>query len=56
VGTFFFLKLAGVSMNVLSMFSMVLSIGIVVDNAIVVMEAIYEKMSGHNMTAKEAVS
>ncbi|MEM1134924.1 MAG: efflux RND transporter permease subunit [Bacteroidota bacterium] len=56
VGTFFFLSLVGVSMNVLSMFSLVLSIGIVVDNAIVVMEAIHEKMTHHSMTAKEAVS
>lgn len=55
VGTFFFLSLIGVSMNVLSMFSIVLSIGIVVDNAIVVVEAIFEKMQYHNMTAREAV-
>lgn len=54
IGTFFFLSLVGVSMNVLSMFSLVLSIGIVVDNAIVVMEAIHEKMT-HGMTPKEAV-
>ncbi|WP_020533118.1 efflux RND transporter permease subunit [Flexithrix dorotheae] len=56
VGTFFFLSLVGVSMNVLSMFSLVLSIGIVVDNAIVVMEAIHEKMTHHGMGAKEAVN
>lgn len=56
VGTFFFLKLAGVSMNVLSMFSIVLSIGIVVDNGIVVMEAIYEKMHNHGLSAKDAVA
>ncbi len=55
VGTFFFLSLIGVSMNVLSMFSIVLSIGIVVDNAIVVVEAIYEKMQHHAMSAREAV-
>ncbi|UII25548.1 efflux RND transporter permease subunit [Fulvivirga maritima] len=55
VGTFFFLSLIGVSMNVLSMFSIVLSIGIVVDNAIVVVEAIYEKMQHHAMTARDAV-
>ncbi len=55
VGTFFFLSLIGVSMNVLSMFSIVLSIGIVVDNAIVVVEAIFEKMQHHGMSAREAV-
>jgi HAE1 family hydrophobic/amphiphilic exporter-1 len=56
IGTFFFLSLVGVSMNVLSMFSLVLSIGIVVDNAIVVMEAIHEKMTHHLLPPKEAVS
>lgn len=56
VGTFFFLSLVGVSMNVLSMFSIVLSIGIVVDNAIVVVEAIFEKMQHLGMSAREAVT
>ena len=56
LGTFFFLNIIGVSMNVLSMFSLVLAIGIVVDDAIVVMEAIHEKMTHHKMPVKEAVS
>ena len=56
VGTFFFLSMIGVSMNVLSMFSIVLSIGIVVDNAIVVVEAVFEKMQGHGMLVREAVN
>ena len=56
VGTFFFLSLIGVSMNVLSMFSIVLSIGIVVDNAIVVVEAVFEKMQGEGMLVREAVN
>ncbi|MBC9797167.1 efflux RND transporter permease subunit [Sinomicrobium weinanense] len=56
VGTFFFLDMIGVTMNALSMFSMVLSIGIVVDNAIVVVEAIFEKMQHHKMTARQAVN
>ncbi|MCE7055880.1 efflux RND transporter permease subunit [Algoriphagus sp. AGSA1] len=55
LGTFFFLQLIGSTMNVLSMFSMVLSIGIVVDNGIVVIEAIYEKMHKHGMRARQAV-
>ncbi len=55
VGTFFFLSMIGVSMNVLSMFSIVLSIGIVVDNAIVVVEAVFEKMQNYNMDVREAV-
>ncbi|SFU65446.1 hydrophobic/amphiphilic exporter-1, HAE1 family [Pustulibacterium marinum] len=56
LGTFFFLKIIGASMNVLSMLSLVLAIGIVVDDAIVVMEAIHEKMTHLKMSAKEAVS
>tara|TARA_B100000945_G_scaffold12932_4_gene9942 strand:- start:4068 stop:7235 length:3168 start_codon:yes stop_codon:yes gene_type:complete len=56
LGTFFFLNIIGASMNVLSMFSLVLAIGIVVDDAIVVMEAIHEKMTHHKMPVKEAVS
>lgn len=56
LGTFFFLQLIGSTMNVLSMFSMVLSIGIVVDNSIVVIEAIYEKMQKHGMRARQAVN
>lgn len=56
LGTFFFLKIIGASMNVLSMFSLVLAIGIVVDDAIVVMEAIHEKMTHHGMSAKNAVT
>ncbi len=55
IGTFFFLKMAGISMNVLSMFSLVLSIGIVVDNAIVVIEAIHEKITHHSLSIKNAV-
>ena len=56
LGTFFFLNIIGASMNVLSMLSLVLAIGIVVDDAIVVMEAIHEKMTHHGLSAKRAVS
>lgn len=55
LGTFFFLQLIGATMNVLSMFSIVLSIGIVVDDAIVVVEAIHEKMHKHRMRVIPAV-
>ncbi|KXX70393.1 efflux RND transporter permease subunit [Flammeovirga sp. SJP92] len=44
IGTFFFLKTFGFSINMLTMFAMVLAIGIVVDNAIVVVEAVYVKL------------
>lgn len=44
VGTFFFLQLLGLSINLITLFAMVLSIGIVVDNAIVVVEAVHVKI------------
>jgi HAE1 family hydrophobic/amphiphilic exporter-1 len=44
VGTFFFIQLFGLSINLITLFAMVLSIGIVVDNAIVVVEAVHTKM------------
>ncbi len=40
VGTFAFFPLFGFSINTLSMFGMVLAIGLVVDDAIVVVEAV----------------
>ncbi|TYR34211.1 efflux RND transporter permease subunit [Sphingobacterium phlebotomi] len=54
VGTFFFLNLFGFSLNVLTMFALVLAIGIVVDDAIVVVEAIHQKMHETGLKAKEA--
>lgn len=54
VGTFFFLQLLGFSINVLTMFALVLSIGIVVDDAIVVVEAVHQKMHDQKMKAKQA--
>lgn len=54
VGTFFFLNLFGFSINLLTLFALVLAIGIVVDDAIVVVEAIHAKMEQTDMTGKEA--
>ncbi|EKB03448.1 efflux RND transporter permease subunit [Myroides odoratimimus] len=54
VGTLFFIYLMGFSINILTMFALVLAIGIVVDDAIVVVEAIHEKMHHTGMKAKEA--
>lgn len=54
IGTFFFLSLFGFSLNVLTMFALVLSIGIVVDDAIVVVEAIHQKMHETGLRAREA--
>lgn len=44
IGTFFFLNLFGYSINLLTLFALVLAIGIVVDDAIVVVEAIHAKL------------
>jgi hydrophobe/amphiphile efflux-1 (HAE1) family protein len=47
IGTFFFMNLFGFSVNLLTLFALVLAIGIVVDDAIVVVEAVHAKME-HN--------
>ena len=44
IGTFFFIQLLGVNINLITLFALVLAIGIVVDNAIVVVEAVHAKM------------
>lgn len=54
IGTFFFLQLFGFSVNVLTMFAMVLAIGIVVDDAIVVVEAVHQKMHATNLGPRKA--
>src|SRR5215203_478650 len=53
VGTFIFFPLLGFSINTLSMFGLVLAIGIVVDDAIVVVEAVIHHLE-HGMAPKEA--
>jgi multidrug efflux pump len=53
VGTFIFFPVLGFSVNTLSMFGLVLAIGIVVDDAIVVVEAVIHHLE-HGMTPKEA--
>lgn len=53
IGTFFIMYLAGFSINILTLLAMVLSIGLVVDDAIVVMENIYTKIE-RGMNPKEA--
>jgi HAE1 family hydrophobic/amphiphilic exporter-1 len=44
IGTFLFMQLFGFSLNLITLFALVLAIGIVVDNAIVVVEAVHFKM------------
>jgi HAE1 family hydrophobic/amphiphilic exporter-1 len=45
IGTFFFMLLLGLSINMITLFALVLAIGVVVDDAIVVVEAVHAKMS-----------
>ncbi|GLU43367.1 efflux RND transporter permease subunit [Allomuricauda sp. NBRC 101325] len=54
VGTFFFLQLFGYSINMLTLFAMILAIGIVVDDAIVVVEAVHAKLEEGADSAKTA--
>jgi hydrophobic/amphiphilic exporter-1 (mainly G- bacteria), HAE1 family len=54
IGTFAFMQLLGFSINLLTLFAMVLAIGIVVDNAIVVVEAVHAKMHEKHIPAKPA--
>jgi HAE1 family hydrophobic/amphiphilic exporter-1 len=44
IGTFFFMLMFGMSINLITLFALVLAIGVVVDDAIVVVEAVHAKM------------
>lgn len=50
VGAFFFMQLFGLTINLITLFALVLAIGIVVDNAIVVIEAVHAKMEEENLS------
>jgi HAE1 family hydrophobic/amphiphilic exporter-1 len=54
IGTFAFIKLFGFSINTLTLFGIVLATGIVVDDAIVVIENIERHMHDYNTRAVEA--
>ncbi|MEY4903549.1 MAG: hypothetical protein RLZZ292_1364 [Bacteroidota bacterium] len=54
VGTFFFMQFFGITLNLITLFALVLAIGIVVDNAIVVVEAVHAKMEEENLEPKAA--
>lgn len=55
VGTFLFMQMFGLTINLVTLFALVLAIGIVVDNAIVVVEAVHAKMHEEHMTPFAAV-
>ncbi|NUA29813.1 efflux RND transporter permease subunit [Cupriavidus basilensis] len=54
VGTFMGMLLLGFSINMLTLFGMVLAIGIVVDDAIVVIENVERNMNVHKLSPKDA--
>ena len=54
LGTFAIVMMAGFSLNILTLFALVLAIGTVVDDAIVVVEAVMAKMEGGLSDAREA--
>jgi HAE1 family hydrophobic/amphiphilic exporter-1 len=54
IGTFFFMQVFGFTINLLTLFALVLAIGIVVDDAIVVVEAVHTKMERTRLNARQA--
>jgi HAE1 family hydrophobic/amphiphilic exporter-1 len=54
IGAFIFMQLLGVSINLITLFAIVLAIGIVVDNAIVVVEAVHVKMHEKHLSPYRA--
>ncbi|MEY3739067.1 MAG: hypothetical protein RL544_1845, partial [Bacteroidota bacterium] len=55
VGAFIFMNAFGISINLITLFALVLAIGVVVDDAIVVVEAVHVKMAEDNVSAYKAV-
>ncbi|HQS56278.1 MAG: hydrophobe/amphiphile efflux-1 family RND transporter [Bacteroidetes bacterium 24-39-8] len=55
IGAFIIMNAFGISINLITLFALVLAIGIVVDNAIVVVEAVHVKMEEENISAYAAV-
>lgn len=55
IGAFIFMQLFGLTMNMITLFALVLAIGIVVDDAIVVVEAVHAKMAEEHLSPFNAV-
>lgn len=56
IGTFFFMQYFDITLNLITLFALVLAIGIVVDNAIVVIEAVHVKMEKKNIPPLKATA
>ncbi|NCI49390.1 efflux RND transporter permease subunit [Sediminibacterium roseum] len=54
IGTFMFMQFFGITLNLITLFALVLAIGIVVDNAIVVIEAVHAKMETKHLSPLRA--
>ncbi|MGC4094592.1 MAG: efflux RND transporter permease subunit [Polyangiaceae bacterium] len=54
IGTFCFIQLLGFSLNLITLFALVLAIGVVVDDAIVVVEAVHSRMERLGLDARRA--
>ncbi len=55
IGAFFFMKFFGLTINLITLFALVLAIGVVVDDAIVVVEAVHAKMAEEHLNPYNAV-
>lgn len=55
IGAFIFMQLFGLTINMITLFALVLAIGIVVDDAIVVVEAVHAKMEEEHLSPFNAV-
>lgn len=55
IGAFVFMQMFGLTINLITLFALVLAIGIVVDDAIVVVEAVHAKMEEEHLSPYEAV-
>jgi HAE1 family hydrophobic/amphiphilic exporter-1 len=54
IGAFVFMQLFGLTINLITLFALVLAIGIVVDDAIVVVEAVHAKMHDEHLSPYKA--
>src|SRR6218665_551541 len=54
IGTFMFMQFFGITLNLITLFALVLAIGVVVDDAIVVIEAVHAKMETEHLSPRKA--